>query len=83
MKKYFEGLECVNVLEPRCYFVPFAKEQNPVFERESSKEFTSLNGTWGIREYKSFFDVPEDFYNKNFKMIASSNSFNSCKPPVI
>ena len=64
MKKYFEGLECVNVLEPRCYFVPFAKEQNPVFERESSKEFTSLNGTWGIREYKSFFDVPEDFYNK-------------------
>ena len=64
MEKYFEALECINVLEPRCYFIPFSAEQEPVFDRESSDEFTSLNGAWGIREYKSFFDVPDDFYNK-------------------
>ena len=64
MEKYFERLECVNTLEPRCYFIPFGKGQTPVFEREKSDEFTSLNGEWGIREYESFFDVPDDFYNR-------------------
>lgn len=61
MEKYFEKLESVNVLAPRAYFIPFSADQNPVFDREMSTEFTSLNGTWGIREYKSFFDIPEDF----------------------
>ena len=39
----------VNVLPPHCYFIPFAKNQNPFDEREKSSCFESLNGEWNFK----------------------------------
>lgn len=61
MEKYFEQPSCVGVEQPRAYYVPFGEGEDPFASREKSSKFTSLNGLWNIREYKSFYDVPENF----------------------
>ncbi|MBO7582380.1 MAG: DUF4981 domain-containing protein [Treponema sp.] len=51
----------VNTLPNHCYFVPFAKGQNPFQARERSKRFELLNGKWGFSYYSSLIDLPDDF----------------------
>ena len=51
----------VGTLPNRCYFVPFAKNQNPFAERESSQRFELLNGDWGFRYFDSIIDLENDF----------------------
>ena len=51
----------VNTLPNHCYFIPFAKGQNPFLARERSKQFELLNGRWGFCYYSSLIDLPDDF----------------------
>ena len=51
----------INTLPNRCYFVPFAKTQNPFADRESSERFELLNGDWGFRYFDSIIDLEDDF----------------------
>lgn len=60
-EKYYERFESVGVAPFRSYYVPFSADASPDV-RTASARFTSLNGEWGITEYKSFADVPEHFY---------------------
>lgn len=60
-EKYYEQFESVGVAPFRSYYVPFAAGAT-AGARETSERFTSLNGEWGITEYKSIVDVPEHFY---------------------
>ena len=48
-KKCYERTESVNVLPPRCHYLP-------------TGGVIALNGEWNIRAYKSVHDVPNDFY---------------------
>lgn len=50
MKRYFEDFKSVNVLPPRCYY--------------RAGDSLDLNGKWQIKDYASFDDVPEDFFNR-------------------
>lgn len=63
-ERFFETLQSVNALPPRAYYVPFKTTDVPSEKREDSGEFFSLNGVWTIKEYKSFFDVPDNFYEQ-------------------
>ena len=60
---YHENPEAlhINTLPPRCYFVPFAKTQDPFTDRETSERFELLNGSWGFRYYDSILDLEDDF----------------------
>ena len=60
---YHEDLEKlhINTLPNRCYFVPFAKGQDPFESRENSECFELLNGDWGFRYFDSIIDLEEDF----------------------
>ena len=51
----------INTLPNRCYYVPFAKDQNPFAQRESSQRFELLNGEWGFRYFDSIIDLEDDF----------------------
>ncbi|NLK45265.1 MAG: DUF4981 domain-containing protein [Treponema sp.] len=53
----------INTLKNHCYFIPFAKEQNPFAEREKSARFELLNGNWGFKYYNSLLDLEDDFTN--------------------
>lgn len=57
MERYFEKTECINVLPTHCYYIPNAKG-----DRRESKSIAFLNGEWQIKEYPTFFDVPDNFY---------------------
>ena len=60
---YHENPEAlhINTLPDRCYFVPFAKTQNPFADRESSERFRLLNGDWGFRYFDSVIDLEDSF----------------------
>lgn len=51
----------INTLDKHCYFIPFAKGQDPFSERGSSAQFELLNGEWGFRYYDSIIDLEDDF----------------------
>ena len=57
----------VNTLEKHCYFIPFAKEQNPFLGREESKQFELLNGEWRFAYYDSVIDLEDDFLKKQLE----------------
>ena len=60
---YHENPEAlhINTLPNRCYYVPFAKNQDPFAERECSERFQLLNGDWGFRYFDSIIDL-EDYF---------------------
>lgn len=62
LKNYYEQYDYVGVMQPRCYYIPFADKSEWSEQREKSSRFTSLNGKWTIVPYKSVMDVPDDFY---------------------
>ena len=51
----------VNTLDNHCYFIPFAKGQNPFADRKKSSRFELLNGRWNFKYYDSLIDLPDDF----------------------
>ena len=51
----------VNTEEKHCYFIPFAKGQDPFLSREESERFTLLNGEWEFQYYSSVIDMDDDF----------------------
>ncbi len=53
----------VGTLDNHCYFIPFAKGQNPFEVREKSVCFELLNGEWDFNYYKSIIDLEDDFCN--------------------
>ena len=63
---YHENLEVFHVgtLDNHCYFIPFAKNQNPFEAREKSERFELLNGQWDFTYYKSIIDLEDDFCDK-------------------
>lgn len=72
MKKYMtfhENPEIlhVNTEEDRNYYVPFAPGEDVFQSRKLSSRFTDLNGEWDFTFYNSFFDMPVDFINQEFK----------------
>ena len=64
LKRYFEDLKSVNALPPRSYFVPFRETDEQSYDRTKSSRFHSLNGMWTVKEYESFFDVPDTFFEE-------------------
>lgn len=56
----------VNTLEKHCYFIPFAPNQDPFADRESSNRFELLNGSWDFRYYDSIIDMEDDFISVPF-----------------
>ena len=62
MKRYYhEDLTMLQEgMEPlRAYYIPFGKKDK-LGERETSSLFTSLNGDWNFRFYKSYEEVNEE-----------------------
>lgn len=53
LKKYYETDKTVGVEPSRAYYVPFEKGAEKSYDREKSKRFFSLNGTWKITAYES------------------------------
>ncbi len=49
----------VNTLSDHCYFIPFAKGEDPYALRENSSEFQLLNGEWDFRFYESFDKIDD------------------------
>ena len=56
----------IGTLEKHCYFIPFAKAQNPFECREKSERFELLNGEWRFRYYDSIIDLEDDFVDVPF-----------------
>lgn len=56
----------IGTLEKHCYFIPFAKAQNPFECREKSERFELLNGEWSFRYYDSIIDLEDDFVDVPF-----------------
>ncbi|MBQ8966183.1 glycoside hydrolase family 2 TIM barrel-domain containing protein [Ruminococcus sp.] len=52
---------CLNTLEPRAYFIPFAEGQEPFGERTGSRRLELMNGEWSFRYFDSIIDLPDDF----------------------
>ncbi len=67
MEKYYEEEKVINVLPTHAYFIPFENKENVFQARETSKRFQTLNGEWSVEEYKTVFDVEDDFYLKTPK----------------
>lgn len=51
----------IGTLAEHCYFIPFAKNQDPFADREESRFFELLNGDWGFRYFDSIIDLEDDF----------------------
>lgn len=60
---YHEDLDSLHIgtLDPRSYFVPFAKGENPFASREESSRFELLNGDWQFKYLPSVIDLEDDF----------------------
>ena len=60
---YHEDAEALHIgtLVDHCYFIPFAKTQNPFENREKSECFELLNGNWEFNYYSSIIDMEDDF----------------------
>lgn len=56
----------IGTLEKHCYFIPYAKAQNPFESREKSERFELLNGEWNFRFYDSIIDLEDDFVSAPF-----------------
>lgn len=65
MQRYYEQDKCINVLDPRAYYIPFSDRGAVFYSRRQSDRFIDLNGKWGITEYKTVLDVDDDFYKKS------------------
>lgn len=66
MKFYHTAGECVGVLPPRAYYVPFDRSDKKSYDRTDSSRFTSLDGTWRITAYESVQDaLADEFLNKD------------------
>ena len=65
----------VGTLDKHCYFIPFAKEQNPFDDRVNSNRFELLNGEWDFKYYDSIIDMEDNFADTDFseKIIVPSN----------
>ena len=52
---YHEDTQALHIgtLDKHCYFVPFAKGQDPFEDRKNSQRMELLNGNWGFRYYDS------------------------------
>ena len=50
----------IGTLAEHCYFIPFAKGQDPSACREESDRFELLNGEWDFCYYESIVDMPDD-----------------------
>lgn len=50
-----------------CYFIPFAKDQNPFADREESQRFELLNGEWDFQYYDSILQLEDDFTKLTFE----------------
>ena len=63
---YHEDTQALHIgtLEKHCYFVPFAKGQDPFEGRENSQRMELLNGNWGFRYYDSIIDLEDDFIHE-------------------
>lgn len=57
----------IGTLDKHCYFVPFAKGQDPFQSRENSQRMELLNGDWGFRYYDSIIDLEDDFIHEKFE----------------
>ena len=64
LKKYYETDQTVGVDPSRSYYVPFEKDAEPSYDREKSKRFCSLNGTWKITAYESV-TAADGFWTKD------------------
>ena len=60
---YHENPEALHIgtLPNHCYFIPFAKTQNPFESRYNSQRMELLNGDWSFTYYESIVDMPDDF----------------------
>ena len=60
VKNYHKELSAlhINTEKPRAYFVPYHSAEASFGDREESKYFRSLSGTWGFKYYASVEDVP-------------------------
>ncbi len=60
---YHEDLENLHVgtMDKHCYFIPFAKGEDPFSDREQSGRFELLNGDWKFRYFDSVVDLEDDF----------------------
>lgn len=56
----------IGTLDKHCYFIPFAKEQNPFDDREKSNRFELLNGEWDFKYYDSIIDMEDNFADTDF-----------------
>ena len=65
LEKYYESYECVGVMQPRCYYIPFGSKAEWNKDRGESSRFTSLSGKWTIARYDRISDVPDDFYKES------------------
>jgi hypothetical protein len=63
MEKYYQKNEDVNVLDPRAYYIPFTDKDKAFSPRRESESYIDLNGEWGVQEYETPMDVPDDFYH--------------------
>lgn len=65
----------IGTLEDHCYFIPFAKDQDPFQRRTMSHEFELLNGQWRFQYYDSVIDLEDDFIHQTISntMIVPSN----------
>ncbi len=51
----------IGTLPNRAYYIPFAPNQDPFADRETSDRFRLLNGDWGFTFYPSALDLEDDF----------------------
>lgn len=63
LPKYYEDWKCIGVNAPRAYYIPFERGQERSENREDSRLFRSLNGTWKIEAYESVLDA-DRFWEK-------------------
>ena len=61
VKNYHKELSTLHLHteKPRAYFVPYNSAEASFGEREESKYFKSLAGTWGFKYYPSVEDLPD------------------------
>lgn len=64
LKKYYEADKCIGLEKPRSYYVPFEENAQLSHEREDSKRFLSLNGSWKITAYESV-SAADGFWEKD------------------
>lgn len=65
---YHENMETLHIgtENQHCYFIPFAREQDPFSQRELSECIELLNGDWYFRYYESILDLEDDFPEADF-----------------